>query len=78
MKLGLSIGYSRAHLDIPVELVQRYQPGDQVSATIVRDGRTATKELILSAPQVFDYRIEEIPNASVTAKALRAAWLSGR
>src|SRR5512138_1915243 len=23
MKLGLSIGYSRAHLDIPVELVQR-------------------------------------------------------
>src|SRR6478672_5363884 len=23
MKLGLSIGYSRAHLDVPVELVQR-------------------------------------------------------
>ncbi len=23
MKLGLSIGYSRAHLDIPVKLVQR-------------------------------------------------------
>jgi hypothetical protein len=23
MKLGLSIGYSRAHLEIPVQLVQR-------------------------------------------------------
>jgi len=38
----------------------------------------ATKELTLSAPQVFDYRIEENPNASPAAKALRAAWLNGK
>jgi predicted metalloprotease with PDZ domain len=53
----------------------RYKPGDRVTATIVRDGRVSTKELILAAPQVFDYRIEEMPAASPTAKAWRAAWL---
>jgi predicted metalloprotease with PDZ domain len=60
------------------KLLARYKPGDRVAASIVRDGRTATKEIILSAPQVFDYRIEEMPNASATAKTLRAAWLSGK
>jgi hypothetical protein len=32
----------------------------------------------LGEPLLFNYRIEENPNASAEAKALRAAWLSGR
>jgi len=32
----------------------------------------------LDGPEIYDYRIEELPNASAEAKALRAAWLNGR
>jgi hypothetical protein len=32
----------------------------------------------MGEPQLMNYRIEELPNASVEAKALRAAWLNGK
>ena len=38
MKLGLSIGYSRAQLEIPVELVQRAEARCKRSETSQADG----------------------------------------
>jgi len=73
-----ALGGAKLTPDNFFKTLARYKPGDRVAATIVRDGRMSTKELILAAPQVFDYRIEEIPGASPAAKAMRAAWLGGR
>jgi len=73
-----ALGGTKLTPDNFFKTLAHYKPGDRVAATIVRDGRMSTKELILAAPQVFDYRIEEIPGATPTAKAMRAAWLRGR
>ncbi|HEX3086488.1 MAG TPA: PDZ domain-containing protein, partial [Pyrinomonadaceae bacterium] len=74
----VALGGTKLTPDNFFKVLARFKPGDRVAATISRDGRMATKELTLAAPQVFDYRIEEIPNASPRAKALRAAWLNGK
>jgi len=74
----VTLGGTKLTPDNFFKVLARFKPGDRVAATIARDGRMATKELTLSAPQVFDYRIEENPNASPAAKALRAAWLNGK
>ena len=60
------------------KVLARYKPGDRVTLSVVRDGRTLSKELVLGAPQIFEYRIEEDPNATAAAKTLRAAWLGGK
>ena len=73
-----ALGGTKLTPDNFFKVLGRFKPGDRVAASIVRDGRISTKELTLSAPQVFDYRIEELPNASPAARALRAAWLSGK
>jgi predicted metalloprotease with PDZ domain len=73
-----ALGSTRLTPDNFFKVLARYKPGDKIAATIVRDGRMTTKELTFSAPQVFEYRIEEMPNASPAAKALRVAWLSGK
>ncbi len=58
--------------------VSRYKPGDRVSLVVIRSGKTLSVSLTMGEPLLFDYRIEEDPKASAEAKALRAAWLSGR
>jgi predicted metalloprotease with PDZ domain len=61
-----------------LKLLSRYKPGDHVALSVLRGGHPMMKEVILAAPQLFDYRIEEDPRATPQAKALRAAWLSGK
>jgi predicted metalloprotease with PDZ domain len=61
-----------------LKVLARYKPADRVVATIVREGRVMNRDVTLAAPQIFDYRIEEDPRASAGAKAMRAAWLSGK
>ena len=56
----------------------RYKPGDRVALTVQRAQRTMQLTLTLGTPQILSYRIEENPNASAEAKALRAAWLNGK
>ena len=73
-----ALGSTRLTPDNFFKVLARFKPGDRVAATIVRDGRMTTKELIFAAPQVFDYRIEENPGAPAAAKTLRAAWLNGK
>jgi predicted metalloprotease with PDZ domain len=61
-----------------LNLLSRYKPGDRVALSVLRGGHPMMKEVVLAAPQLFDYRIEEDPKATQQAKALRAAWLTGK
>ncbi len=61
-----------------LKTLSRYKPGDRVPLAVMRDRRRISFTITLGAPQLFDYRIEENPNASAEAKAWRAAWLNGR
>jgi predicted metalloprotease with PDZ domain len=58
--------------------VSRYKPGDRVPLVVQRDGKTLRPALTMGPPQLFNFKIEEDPGASAEAKALRAAWLSGK
>jgi hypothetical protein len=48
-----------------------------VPVTVKRDRTTIKTNILVGEPEVFDYRIEEKPDATVEQKALRAAWLKG-
>ena len=61
-----------------LKTVSRYKPGDRVPVVLQRDGKVLRLTITMGAPLLFNYRIEENPNASAEAKALRAAWLRGR
>jgi predicted metalloprotease with PDZ domain len=60
-----------------LKTVGRYKPGDRVAVTLQRGRRTMQMSIVLGPPQTSTYRIEEMPNATPEAKALRAAWLNG-
>jgi len=61
-----------------LKVLARYKPGDKVPVTLLRGGHSITITVTLAPPQVFDYRIEEDPQATPQAKALRVGWLSGK
>jgi predicted metalloprotease with PDZ domain len=58
--------------------VSRYKPGDRVPVVLQRNGKVMRVTITMGQPLLFNYRIEENPNASAEAKAWRAAWLSGK
>jgi predicted metalloprotease with PDZ domain len=57
--------------------LSRFKQGDRVPITVRRYRQTLDLAIQLDGPDTFNYRIEEDPNASAQAKALRAAWLNG-
>ena len=57
--------------------LNRYKQGDRVPVTVRRFHRTLDLTIHLGPPDDYEYKIEEIPNASAEAKRLRAAWLDG-
>ncbi len=61
-----------------LKVISRYKPGDRVQITLLRRARPVMTAITLAPPQIFNYRIDEIPDASVEAKALRAGWLNGK
>lgn len=61
-----------------LKILSRYKPGDRSVLNVQRGRRAIQITIVLGAPQVLDYRIEEIVGASSEAKALRAAWLNGK
>ena len=61
-----------------LKVLSRYKPGDRVVLSGQRGRRAIQITIVLGAPQVLDYRIEEIADAPAQAKALRAAWLNGK
>ena len=61
-----------------LKTIARYKPGDRIQVTLQRGGRSMQTALTLTSAKVFDYRIEEMKDATPEAKALRAAWLNGK
>ena len=51
------------------KVLARYKPGDRVQVSFLRDARPMTTAITLGPPLLFDYRIEENPNASADASA---------
>jgi predicted metalloprotease with PDZ domain len=73
-----SFGGARLNPANLLKTVGRYKPGDQVAVVISRAGKIVRMNLTMGQPQLFNFRIEEMASASSEAKALRAAWLSGK
>jgi predicted metalloprotease with PDZ domain len=61
-----------------ISVLNRSKQGDRVSITVSRFRRTMEFTVVLGEPELYDYRIDEIPGASAQAKELRAAWLEGK
>jgi predicted metalloprotease with PDZ domain len=59
------------------KVAARYKPGDRIKVALQRGTRTIQTTIVMGAPQIADYRLEVISDASKEAKALRAAWLNG-
>src|SRR6266404_5093253 len=58
--------------------IGRYRPGNHIELIIHRGPRSMQIMLTLGEPQILNYRTEEMKDAPVETKALRAAWLSGK
>jgi predicted metalloprotease with PDZ domain len=74
----LSIGGTNVSRDNWVSVLNRYKKGDRIPVTVRRFRRTMELNIELGDPDVYDYRIEELPNASAEMKKLRASWLDGK
>jgi len=61
-----------------LKTIARYKPGDRIQLTLRRGERSIQATITLTSAQVFDYRIEEMKDASPGTKALRVAWLNGK
>jgi predicted metalloprotease with PDZ domain len=61
-----------------LKTIARYKPGDRIQVTLRRGERSIQATIALTSTQVFDYRIEEMKDATPGAKALRVAWLNGK
>ena len=71
----LSIGGTSVSRENWMSVLNRYKQGDRISVTVRRFRRPVELSIELGAPDLFDYRIEEMPNASAQMKVLRTAWL---
>jgi hypothetical protein len=74
----LSIGGTTVSRDNWYSVLNHYKQGDRIPITVRRFRRAVDLTLQLGPPELYDYRIEEIPNASAEIRKLRAAWLEGR
>jgi predicted metalloprotease with PDZ domain len=59
------------------EALGAYKTGDRVPVTVRRSRQTVSTTLTLGEPDVYEYRIEEAPNATSEARTRRDAWLNG-
>ena len=57
--------------------LSRYKEGSRVPIVVKRDRRTIRATLVLGPPDRYEYRIEELTNATPQQRALRDAWLKG-
>lgn len=74
----VSLAGKPATKDSWLQILAQYKSGDAVQVVAERDRRTIKASMVLGAPERFEYRIEERPDATAEQKALRGAWLNGR
>jgi len=73
----VSIGGTSVSRENWHRVLNRYKQGDRLAVTVRRFRQTLDLTLQLGPPDVYDYRIGEIPNASAEARKLRMGWLDG-
>jgi len=73
----ISIGGNTAKRETWLTALNRYKPGDRIPLTIKRDRRTIQTNMVIGAPERFEYRIEEKKGATTEEKKMREAWLKG-
>lgn len=71
----LSLAGRKVTRETWLSLLGRHKPGDRLPITVQRDRRTLQGAIALGPPDRFEYRIEEIKEATAEQKALRSAWL---
>ena len=71
----LSIGGTSVSRENWLSTLNRYKQGERIPVTVRRFRQTMELNIQLGPPELYDYRIEEVPNASPEAKAVRAGWL---
>jgi predicted metalloprotease with PDZ domain len=71
----MAIGGENVTRDTWLTVLNRHKQGERVPLTVKRDRQTIKATILIGAPDRFNYRIEELKNASPQARALRAAWL---
>jgi predicted metalloprotease with PDZ domain len=71
----VSIGGTNVTRENWFSVLNRYKRGDRISVTVRRFQRNAEFTVELGEPELYDYRIEEVPSASAQAKILRTTWL---
>lgn len=76
--LLVSIGGTPVSRDNWFSTLNRYKQGDRIPVSVRRFRRTVDVTLQLGPPELYNYRIEEVPNAPAEARRLRAAWLEAR
>ena len=74
----LSLGGKNIKRENWLLALSRYKEGNRIPIVVKRDRRTIRTTLILGPPERYDYRIEELTDATPQQRALREAWLSGR
>jgi len=74
----LSVGGEKVTRTNWTNVLNRFKQGARVPVTVQRDRRMIQTSMMLKAPDVYTYRIEERSDASAQARALRAAWLEGK
>jgi predicted metalloprotease with PDZ domain len=75
--LLLTIGGTNVSRENWMSVLNRYKQGDRVPVTVRRFRGTMELTITLGPPDVYDYRIDEVPNVSAQMRALRTAWLQG-
>jgi predicted metalloprotease with PDZ domain len=71
----VSIGSTTVSHENWFSTLNHYKQGDRVPVTVRRFRRTVDLSIVLGLPDLYEYRIEEIPNAPAAAKMIREAWL---
>jgi predicted metalloprotease with PDZ domain len=74
----VSIGGTTVSRDNWFSVLNHYKQGDRIPITVRRFRRTIDLTIQLGPPELYDYRIEEIPNAPPEVRKLRTGWLEGR
>ena len=73
----VSIGGTTVSRDNWRNVLNRYKEGDRIPVTVRRFGQILQFTLQLGPPEIYEYRIEEMPTAPSEARKLRAQWLEG-
>ncbi|HKO43866.1 MAG TPA: PDZ domain-containing protein [Pyrinomonadaceae bacterium] len=73
----LSLGGKNIKRENWLLALSRYKEGDRIPIVVKRNRRTIRTALVLGPPDRYEFRIEELSNATAQQRALREAWLKG-